>query len=141
MCDRLGVGLRLEGVAVCFQALAQILVVLNDTVVYNGDLALAVPSAEVRMRVAVGRLAVRRPARVADAAGAVEAALFLDLFFQIGDTPLRLDNAQAIPGKCRNARGVIAAVFEAVQPLDQNRKRVFAPRETNNSTHKNNSSK
>ena len=135
MRDRLGIGFGLEGIAVRLQAFAQLLVVLNDTVMHYRDLALAVTPAEMRMRVTVGRFAMRRPARMADAAGAVQPALFFDLFLQIGDPSLRFDNAQPVLCKRRNTSGVIAAVFQTVQTFQQNRKRVFASGKTNDSTH------
>ena len=64
MRDGLGVGLGAQDVAVGRELLAQLDVVLDDAVVHDRDLAGAV---DVRMRVLLARLAVRRPARVADA--------------------------------------------------------------------------
>ena len=133
MCDGLGIGLRFELVAVRLKAGAQLLVVFDDAVVHNCDLALA---AEMRMRVAVGRLAVSRPAGVADAAGAVERCLVLaDFCFEVCNAAARLYDTQTVLRKCSNTGGVIAAVFQAVKTLDQNGERVLASRETNNSTH------
>ena len=131
--DGLGIGLRFELVAMRLKAGAQLLVVFDDAVVHNGDLALA---AEMRMRVAVGRLAVGRPAGVADAAGAVERCLVLaDFCFEVCNAAARLYDTQTVLRKCSNTGGVIAAVFQAVKTLDQNGERVLASRETNNSTH------
>ena len=62
--DDLGVGFGDEHVALPLQLLLQIEVVLDDAVVDDDDLAGAVA---VRVRVLLGRPAVRRPARVADA--------------------------------------------------------------------------
>ena len=67
--DDLGVGLGDEAVAFLLQLPLQIEVVLDDAVVHDDDLARAVA---VRVRVLLGRPAVRRPARVADAVLAVE---------------------------------------------------------------------
>ena len=64
MRNGFGVGLGLELITMRFKAFAQFLVVFNDAVVNDCNLALA---AEMRMRVAVGRFAVSRPAGVADA--------------------------------------------------------------------------
>jgi hypothetical protein len=61
--DDLGVGLRFELVAELAQAIALLLVVLDDAVVHQREFAVA----HVRMRVAFGDAAVRGPARVADA--------------------------------------------------------------------------
>ena len=68
MRDHLGVGLRAELVAARLELVAQGLEVLDDAVVHDGDLAVA----RVRMRVVLGRRAVRRPARVRDAGRALE---------------------------------------------------------------------
>ena len=62
---RFGVGLGGEFLARRLQLRAQLGVVLDDAVVHDGDARGA-----VRMRVALGRRAVRRPAGVADAGGA-----------------------------------------------------------------------
>ena len=62
--DDLGVGLGDERVALALQLVLQVEVVLDDAVVDDDDLAGAVA---VRVRVLLGRPAVRRPARVADA--------------------------------------------------------------------------
>ena len=63
----LGVGLALEGVALGEELVLQLGEVLDDAVVDEGESSVV---AEVRVRVAVGRAAVRRPARVADAGAA-----------------------------------------------------------------------
>src|SRR5262249_47663150 len=65
MDDDLGVGLRLELVAEGGELAPQLLEVLDDAVVDDGDTV-----GGVRMRVGLVRPAVRRPARVADAGGA-----------------------------------------------------------------------
>ena len=134
MSNCLGVGLGLELVAVRFQTLTQLLVVLDNAVMYDCYLALA---AQMRMRVAVGRLAVGGPAGVTDTASTVHIAAFLlDLLLKVGDAAACLDNAQAILGEGSYTGGVIAAVFQAVQALNENRKRVLVSGESNDSTHK-----
>ncbi len=60
--DHLGVGVALEYVALGTELGFQLAEVLDDAVVHDRDLAV-----HVRMRVALSRAAVRRPARVADA--------------------------------------------------------------------------
>ena len=67
--DDLGVGLGDERVPFLLQLLLQIEIVLDDAVVDDDDAAGAVA---VRVRVLLGRTAVRRPARVADAVLALE---------------------------------------------------------------------
>ena len=67
--DRLGIGVALEHVALGGQLGFELAEVLDDAVVHDRDLAV-----HVRMRVALGRAAVRCPARMADAGVAVAAA-------------------------------------------------------------------
>ena len=72
----LGIRLGLEAIAVLLQLLAQLLMVLDDAVVHRDNRHVV---AAVRVRVALRGLAVRGPARVADAAGALERAAAVDL--------------------------------------------------------------
>src|SRR5512134_2010912 len=60
--DQLGVGVGRDRMAVRLELGAQLAVVLHDAVVHHHDRPRL-----VRMRVALGRLAVRGPARVTDA--------------------------------------------------------------------------
>jgi hypothetical protein len=73
--------------------------------------------AEVRVRVVHGRRAVRGPARVGDA-GAAGDAVGGDLLHQFGDAVGAAGALQAV-GIDGDAAGVIAAVFQALQALDQ----------------------
>ena len=67
MGDHLGVGLAAEFRALLLQLLAQLAEILDDAVVHDRE-----PVGGVRMGVVLGRLAVGRPAGVADADGAVQ---------------------------------------------------------------------
>ena len=67
MGDHLGVGLGAEHGALLFELVAQLAEILDDAVVDDGE-----PVGRVRMGVVLGRLAVGRPAGVADADGAGE---------------------------------------------------------------------
>ena len=69
--DRLGVGLRAQDVALGGELLAQGHVVLDDAVVNDGDLAVAV---DVRMGVVLARTPVRRPSGMPDTRVARRAA-------------------------------------------------------------------
>ena len=62
--DHFGVGRRLAVVAALGQPLLELAEVFDDAVVHERDHVVA---ADVRMRVLIGRRAVRRPARVAEA--------------------------------------------------------------------------
>ncbi len=111
--DDLGIGLRLEDVAVRAQRLAHLLVVLDDAVVDHRD-GLA---RDVRMRVGFGHAAVRGPARVPDAEQAGEVFRGRRGFHlrDSADAP----HAADVAVEDRHARGIVAAVFEALQSLDQ----------------------
>ena len=113
MRDHLGVGLARELRAGLFQFVAQLAEILDDAVVHHRD-----PVGRVRMRVALGRLAVGRPAGVADADGAVERRLAQPVF-QIAQLALGAAARQRAAFQRRHARGVIAAIFEALERVDQ----------------------
>src|SRR6185295_4627584 len=112
--DRFGIGVGRELVAQQLKRVAHVAVVLDDAVVHHAHAA-----ADVRVRVALGRRAVRGPARMADADGALELLLPGQLL-QLGDAAAR---AQALERAVddRYPGRVVAAVLEAQQPLDQDR--------------------
>ena len=115
MRDHFGVGLRSERVAELGELLAQLLVVLDDAVVNDRDAV----ARDVRMRVALGGHAVRRPARVRDAEMAVDRRL-VQRFLQHPDLA---DGAQAanLAAAIQDGKAgrVVTAVFEAAQAFDQ----------------------
>ncbi len=117
--EDLGVGLALELVAALLELGAQLLEVLHDAVVHDGDAAVA---AGVRVGVHDGGLAVGGPAGVADAADGVAAHL-LELGLQARDLAHATDDAEARGGPLRllqgNAGGVIAAVLHAFEAVDK----------------------
>ena len=101
----------------CCSSLLQVEIVLDDAVVDDDDLAGAVA---VRMGVFLGRPAVRRPARVADAVVAGERVgddHVLEVRQLAGAAP-QVDRAVADD---RDAGRVVAAIFELPQPVDQHR--------------------
>ena len=89
----LGVRLRIEPVTVANQLLFQFLVILDDPVVNADDVAIV---AAVGVRVVLRRLAVRRPAGVADSARSCDRSSIIRLFFQMIKTPLRLDDLRIL---------------------------------------------
>src|ERR1700692_1101288 len=105
---------------------------LNNSVVHHPDL-----SAAIAMWVSIffRRPSVRRPACVPNAVGTFDRG-FGDGFFQVpklacGATDFQL----AVLGDYRDAGGVIAAVFEFPQPLDDYRNNFFRPDITDNAAH------
>ena len=84
-------------------------VVFNHAVVHNRKLS---GFARLRMRVDVGRLAVRRPASMADTDGARHIRAAVNLVAEDLQSPLRFhhpDRSAVVNG---DARGVVAAVFQ-----------------------------
>ena len=117
--DDLGVGLGDEAVALLLELPLQVEVVLDDAVVHDDDLSGAVA---VGVRVLLGRPAVRRPARVADAVLAVERIDGEDFFEprQLAGAAPQLDRAVADD---RDAGRVVAAILEPPQPVDEDGER------------------
>ncbi len=93
-------------------------IVLDDAVVHDDD-----SSGAVAMRVSVffRGAAVRGPARVADAVGAIE-RLEADDFFQIAQLAFSAANLQAIAiaAYC-DSGGIISAIFQPTKSLDDDR--------------------
>ena len=113
MRDDLGVGLGGELRAVLLQLVAQLAEILDDAVVDDRD-----PLGRMRMRVVLGRPAMRRPAGVADAdvarSGSRAAALP-----RLLSLPSARRRSSCAAFERRDAGGVVAAIFEPLQRIDQ----------------------
>ena len=130
--DDFGIGLGDEGVAVGDELLLERAGVLDDSVVDDGDVALAV---DVRVRVALVRNAVRRPAGVADSHVAGNRAGG-ERALQLGDLSrgfAGLDSGAVHHG---DAGRVVAAVLHPLQPLEEKRRRAAHSDVANDSAHK-----
>ena len=113
--DDLGVRLGDELVAFLFQFVLQLDVVFDDAVVHDDDLALAVA---MRVGVFFGGPAVRGPARVAEAVDAVDGML-ADGLLEIGQFARGAAQFQlAVFADHGDARGIVAAIFEAPEPVE-----------------------
>ena len=113
MQHRLGVGLGLEHVALGGELLAQLLEVLDDAVVHDGDALV-----HVRMGVALDRLAVRRPARVADAGASLQ-GLVGEPQLEVLELALGAPAVEMAVLDGGDAGGIIAAIFEPPQRVDE----------------------
>src|SRR5947207_1965515 len=113
MRDHFGVGLAAECRAGLFQLLAQLAKILDDAVVHDRE-----PLGGVRMGVVLGRLAVGRPAGVADPDGAGE-RLLLETRLQVSQLALGAPARQRAALQRGDAGGVIAAIFEALERIDE----------------------
>ena len=131
--EHLGIGVAREAVTAALELLAQLGEVLDDAVMDDGDAAVA---ARVRVRVGHGGAAVRRPARVADAARRV-AVEVLELGFEAGDLAHTAEDVEsrAVAPLERDARGVVPAVLEALEAPDEDVLRLLASGITNDSAH------
>ncbi len=111
--DDLGVGVALEGAPLGLQLLAQLGIVLNDPVMHQGDSA-----GPLGVGVALGRGAVGGPAGVADADGA-EQGVLVQHGLQGADLALGAAAFDMVADHGGDAGGVVAAVLESFEAVDQ----------------------
>jgi hypothetical protein len=127
--DDLGVGLRREGGATGDQLVLQLGKVLDDAVVHDGN---AID--EMRMGIGLGRRAMRRPACVGDADRAGE-RFFGEALFEIEQLAFGAAAHQLAVDDGGNAGGIIAAVFKALQGIDEAAGNRLVSDDTDNSAH------
>src|SRR5208282_4514471 len=125
------IGLATEDVALGLELLLEGGVVFDDAVMDDGDGAIA---AYVRVGIGVGGAAVGRPARVADAVAA-RGRLLGKKSRQLRDSTRMLADVHPGTGHRGQARAIVAAVFQPLEPLDQDRLRLTPADVTDNSTH------
>ncbi len=129
--DDLGVGLRGELIAQPREILTQLLVILDDAVVDDRDAV----ARDVRVRIALVRHAMGCPARVGDAemTGGRCGGQRLGELRDLADGTQPRDRGAAI--QHRDAGRVVAAIFEALQALDQDRDDVTSGDRSDDSAH------
>ena len=146
----LGVGLAGKYIALGLQLGTQGFVVLDDAVVHQGHACRCIgighggdagAMAEMGMGIAHRRLAVGGPAGMGNA-GETFNMFGLDLLHQLGHagcgTRTLQPKAQAVGvrGLHRHPTGVITAVLQSLQTLDQNRNDIAMRNRSNNATHR-----
>ena len=104
--------------------------ILDDAVVNDRE---SVGGIGVRVRVAIARFAMRRPARVRDAAGAFQ--LFGQDAFQVAYLALSLHDGELAAATDGEACRVIAPILETMQSIHEDRCCVARSHIPNNSTH------
>ena len=113
----LGIGLRVETKPLGFKLFFQSGIIFNNAIMNDGQ-----PFGVVQMRMGIEarRLSVRGPARMPQA-GVGRKIPASQQIFQGRQLPLLLDdlNGMAIPLQTRDACGVIAAVLQMLQSLDE----------------------
>ena len=107
----LGVGLAGEFCALPFQHLPEFAKILDDAVMDDGDVV-----GGMRMRIALVRFSVRGPARMPDA-GMTGERLGLQSRFEIPELALGATAFEMITLERRDAGGIIAAIFEALERI------------------------
>jgi hypothetical protein len=130
--DDLGVRFGDELMILLPQIVFQIEIVLDDAVMNHDH-----PGGAVAMRVGVffSGPAVRSPARMAHAVGAVE-RLLAQHIFKIAQLALGALNLQVVVFiHHRDSGRVIAAIFKFAQPIDDERDNLFISNVSNYSTH------
>ena len=126
---RLGVGLGLELVALGGELVAQLLEVLDDAVVHDGDALV-----HVRVGVALDRLAVRRPARVAEAGAALQ-GLVGEPQLQVLELALGAAAVEMAVLDGGDARRVVAAILEPPQRVDEVARHRLLPENADDAAH------
>ena len=130
--DDFGVGLGLVGVAFFAKLFLQREIVLHDAVVHDHDGSAAVA---MRVRVLFAGTAVRGPAGVADAVGAVDGVV-ADYLFQVAQFAFGAANLQAVVSAGNgDSRRVVAAILKAAQAINNDRNNLFLADVSNNSAH------
>ena len=117
--------------AFALQLFAQRRVIFDHAVVHERDFSALV---KMRMRVFIGHFPVGSPARVADAV--LPAGRFLGHEFgQVRDPSGTFARFDLLPVYDGNAGGVVAAIFEAAQAIQEDGRRFCAADISDNSTH------
>ena len=129
MGDDLAIGFGGELGALALQLAPQLAEILDDAVVHDRELV-----GGVRMRVVLGRPAVRRPAGVADADRSRQ-RLARELQFQILEFALGTPSRQRAVLERGDAGGIVAAVFEALERVDEKRCDRLTADDSDNAAH------
>src|ERR1700722_15123208 len=109
MGDDLGIGFAGEFRALLLEALPQLAKILDDAVMNNGNIV-----GRMGMGVIFGGLAMGGPARIADDGMALERRVF-QWGLEVFELSLGGAGFQVITFERRDARGIIAAIFEALE--------------------------
>src|ERR687891_964965 len=126
-----GVGLRPKHMPVQLEPLPELMEVLDDAVVDDGDPAVAV---EVWVRVLVGRRPVGGPPRVAHADRPLRGSVVRELLLQGLELPGALHDGEVAVEHGHPGR-VVATVFETMEPLEDDGERLVGTNVTDNPAH------
>ena len=118
-------------IAVAHELIFQRLVILDDAVVDERQFSARV---EMRMSVLVGRFPVRGPAGVTDAVGSGRWLLGHELA-ERRDPAGAFARLDAIAIHDGDARGIVTAIFQTAQPIEQDGSRLRTPDVTDDAAH------
>ena len=131
MCGHLGVRLADKAAALSFQMGAQGLMVFDNAVMHDGNLALHI---SMGMGVAVRGFAVGGPAGVADTQASRQ-RMRLSQRFQRRNASRAFAYANAAVSQHGDACAVVSPVFQSPQPVQQNGLRILRANITYDSAH------
>ena len=130
--DDLAVSLADKSVLLLSQPFFQLNVVLNDAVMHHHNLSSAIT---VWMGILFCRMSMRGPAGMSDSISPVQ-RVFPDHLFKVAELARRAPDLQAISiSSYCNSRGVITAILEAFQAIQDDWHSVFTPDISNNAAH------
>ena len=122
-----------KSMAFLFELRAERQIIFDDAVVHKHQAPACV---EMRMSVLVGHAAMSSPARMTDTEMAVRRICRDDLG-QIGDASDGLSHFDASAVERGDACGIVAAIFETPQAIEQDRNCLCPADVTNNAAHRN----
>ena len=128
--NHLGIGLRLEGIAGRSELVTSGFMVFDDAVMHQCNQA----AGNVRVGIGLGHASVGSPTGMANAQASAQ-SFGPGGSFHFGHTADPAYPADAVPGKDGQPRGIVAAVFQPLEAVDQQRHDVLAGNRPDNSTH------
>ncbi len=128
MNQALRVRLRDERVTACLELLPEAREVLDDPVVREGDLAVAV---DVRLRIHLGRRPMGRPPGVGESRRPLDVR---QLRLEVRDEPFVFDDLEGASDH-GDARAVVAPILEALEAVEQDRQCVAPSRVPDDPAH------
>ncbi len=131
LCDEFGIGVRLEIDARLLELLPQTGVVLDDAIVDHRHKPFAVG---LRVGVGLGGSTVRRPPRVTNAGCPVE-GLVIRLLLEVLELTGGAQDSDLVGAHHCHAGGVVTAVLEATQAVEQYRHHLVRAHITDDATH------
>ena len=129
--DGFGVGARRERVPFVFKAVTQVGEILDDAIVNDGNVPVA---GNMRVRIGLGRAAMRRPTRMPDAARPLKIEMRDGVFEGLHATTAS-DNLQAARLLHRDTSGIVTSIFKALQSINENGACIFNPGVADNAAH------